>query len=107
MLVDSRCLEFDGDGIVLPVAFTFTLRPMSGPFALITLVLAENKIENDKERAGERKFFRFARLKGKSEDNALVNIAEEPSEFSREKFMFGEYVNFKVVLFFERFFIYS
>lgn len=39
MLIDSRCLEFDGDGMVLPVAFTFTLRPIFGPFALITLVL--------------------------------------------------------------------
>lgn len=47
MLADSRYLEFDGDGdgIVLPVVFTFTLRPMSGPFGLITLVLMENKNE--------------------------------------------------------------
>lgn len=44
MLVDSLCLcvLFIGGGIVLPTAFTFTLRPMSGPFALITLVLQKN-----------------------------------------------------------------
>lgn len=40
MLVDSRCLEFNGDGMGLALAFSFTLRPMSGLFALMTLVLA-------------------------------------------------------------------
>lgn len=38
MLVDSQCFD-DGNGSNLPGICTFTLRPMSGPFALITLVL--------------------------------------------------------------------
>jgi len=42
LVVDSRCFAYEGSGIVLPIC-TFTLRPMSGPFALITLVLEKRK----------------------------------------------------------------
>lgn len=59
MVADSRYLEFigDGDGIVLPVVFTFTLRPMSGPFGLITLVLVESKTKNDKRHADKYYYY--------------------------------------------------
>jgi len=42
LVVNSRyplTYDDDGGGIVFPLPFTFTLRPISGPFALITLVL--------------------------------------------------------------------
>lgn len=52
LVVDSQCFACDdGSGIVLPGTCTFTLRPMSGPFALITLVLEKRNIIATKTNA--------------------------------------------------------